>query len=73
MKGCVVNGNKINWPAVKARRAFKLRIEDNWRWWQEPDALQEKGAIEPITPAGRATTHALMVWADDGGGGSLSR
>jgi hypothetical protein len=59
--------NKIKWLVVKARRVLKLRIEDDWRWWQEPDALKEKGATEHLTQADRATRRALMVWSDDGG------
>lgn len=60
--------DKINWLAVKARHALKLKIEDNfWRGWPEQDALKEKGAAAPSTQADRVTTHALMVWSDDGG------
>ncbi len=69
MKECRMKPrNKINWPVVKARRALKLKIEDDfWQWWKEQGALKEKGAAAHITQADHATTHALMVWSDDGG------
>lgn len=60
--------NKINGPVVKARRALKLKIDDDfWRGWQVQDPLQEKGVPEHLDQADRATTRALMVWSDDGG------
>ena len=58
--------NKINWQVAKARRALKIE-DDFWRWWQEQDALKKQGGAEHLTQTGRATTHALMVWSDDGG------
>jgi len=46
----------------------EAKIEDDfWRWWKEQGALKEKGAAAHITQADHATTHALMVWSDDGG------
>jgi hypothetical protein len=66
--------NKINWPAVKARRALKLKIEAGfWRGSSEQDTLKEKGRTIHRTPADRTTVHALMVWSDDGGTAALGQ
>jgi hypothetical protein len=67
-KDCMKLQNKINWPVVKARRALKLKIEEDFRrGWPAPGAFQEKGVLEHLAQADRATTRALMVWFDDGG------
>ncbi len=57
--------DKINWTALN-RRAREIEAE-LWPWslWQHH--LKEKDVAAPITQVDHTTTHALMVWSDDGG------
>ncbi len=52
--------------AAQARQPYKTK-DDFLRWLREKNARQKRLAQEEITQAGRATSRALMVRADDGG------
>lgn len=56
----------MNRDAAEAHRPFKTK-DDFLRWLREKRARQKRLAQEKITQADRATSQALMVWADDGG------
>jgi hypothetical protein len=57
---------KLLQKSAQVRRSFKTK-EDFLRWLREKNARQKRLAQEEITQANRATSQALMVWADDGG------
>jgi hypothetical protein len=57
---------KLLQKSAQVRRSFKTK-EDFLRWLREENARQKRLAQEEITQANRATSQALMVWADDGG------
>jgi DNA-binding IclR family transcriptional regulator len=57
--------HEINWPALN-RRAREIEAE-LWRWSLAQHDVKEEGVAVPITQADQATSHALMVWSDDGG------
>ena len=58
--------SKLTPMSAQVRRSFKTK-EDFLRWLREKNARQKRLAQEEITQANRATSQALMVWADDGG------
>jgi hypothetical protein len=58
--------NKSNRDAAQARQTYKTK-DDFLRWLREKNARQKRLAQKEITQVGRATSRALMVWADDGG------
>ena len=52
--------------ATQARQTYKTR-DDFLRWLRKKDAGQKELAQDGTTQPDRATSRALMVWADDGG------
>jgi len=57
---------KSNQDAAQARRPYKTK-DDFLRWLREKNACQRRLMQVEIIQADRATSQALMVWANDGG------
>lgn len=57
--------NKLKQPQP-ARRTHKTK-DDFLRWLRKQKDLKKQAGEEKFTQAARATSRALMVWADDGG------